>query len=103
MDLVKIRYVCSSGEHINVSVPQQEEGGNLIRRQASRKFPDEPVTGIWCFHCCGPGSIPGWEMRSCKPSGMAGEKKKRGKLNWVNIFRYSDGKIAHEVVSANIL
>lgn len=101
LDLVKIKYVCSSGEHINIPVPQQEEGGNLVRRQASRKFPGEPVTGIWCFHCCGQGSIPGREMRSCKPSGMAEKKKKKRKIKLSKHIQMA--KIAHEVVSANIL
>ena len=25
------------------------------------------VVRILGFHCCGLGSIPGWELRSCKP------------------------------------
>ena len=26
----------------------------------SREFPGSPVVRSWCFHCRGPGSIPGW-------------------------------------------
>lgn len=35
-----------------------------------REVPGGPMFRTWCFHCRGPGSIPGWETRSHKPQGQ---------------------------------
>lgn len=42
-------------------------------REAGRGIPGGPVVGSWCFHCQGPGSVPGpvEELRSHKPGKAA--------------------------------
>ena len=31
----------------------------IKKNQSPGEFPGDPVVRTWCFHCCGPGSIPG--------------------------------------------
>ena len=42
----------------------------------SREFPGSPVVRTWCFHCQGPGSIPG---RGTKTHKVPKKEKKRKK------------------------
>ena len=32
----------------------------LKKSPKTREFPGGLLVRIWCFHCCGLGSIPGW-------------------------------------------
>ena len=43
----------------------------VARKTGFRDFPDGPVAGTRCFYCWGQGSIPGRELGSCKPQGVA--------------------------------
>ena len=43
----------------------------VARKTVFRDFPDGPVAGTRCFYCWGQGSIPGRELGSCKPQGVA--------------------------------
>ena len=49
-------------------------------KENKREFSGGLVVRIQCCHCCGPGSIPGGELRSCKPCGEAKIKKKIGEF-----------------------
>ena len=42
-----------------------------------KEFLSGPVARIWCLHCWGPGSIPGWRTKICKVHGEAGKKKRK--------------------------
>ena len=44
-----------------------------------QKIPGGPVVKTQHFHGCGPGTIPDWELRSCKLHSMAGKGKKKKK------------------------
>ena len=49
------------------------------KTQACRDFPGGPVVRTLRFHCRGRDSIPGWELRSRKPSCVAKNKTKENK------------------------
>ena len=40
-----------------------------------REFPGSPVVRIWCFHCCGLGSIPGQGTKISKAMQCSQRKK----------------------------
>ena len=40
------------------------------------------MVSTWCFHCWGQGSIPGRELRSPKPGGVAKKKKINFQRRW---------------------
>ena len=46
-----------------------------------RDFPGGPVVRTQHYHCQGPCSIPGQELRSFKPHGTAEKKEKKKKTS----------------------
>ena len=56
---------------------------------AFREFPGCPVVRTWCFHCRGPGSIPGWETEILQAV-WHGQKKKEWLLNFLELKKYQD-------------
>ena len=61
------------------AIPQAEVT-HFFKKEMSWDFPGGPTVRTLHFHRRGRGSIPGWELRSHKPSGMA---RKKGRP-WVN-------------------
>lgn len=49
---------------------------HFFEKEMSWDFPGGPTVRTLRFHCHGWGSIPGWELRPHKPSGMARKKGK---------------------------
>ena len=47
-----------------------------IKKWSCREFPGCPVVRTWCFHCCGPGSIPGRGTKIPQAT-QCGQKKKK--------------------------
>ena len=47
---------------------------HFFEKEMSWDFPGGPTVRTLRFHCHGWGSIPGWELRPHKPSGMARKK-----------------------------
>ena len=39
------------------------EGHRTLKSEPSEELTGTPVVRAWCFHCCGPGSIPGREIK----------------------------------------
>ena len=44
------------------------------------EFPDGTVVRTWRFHCCGPGSVPGWGMKILQAT-RCSQKKKKEEIN----------------------
>ena len=55
-----------------------------------REFPSGPVVRTQCFHCCGPGSIPGQGTQI--PQAMQYRKKKKNYTGLFFSFRHHASK-----------
>ena len=42
-----------------LQLSQKHTGNRTASEEKPQEFPGGPVVRIWCFHCRGPGSIPG--------------------------------------------
>ena len=52
----------------------------LDKKSYFRDFPGNPLVRTECFHCQGPGSIPGWGTKLLQATHSGQKRKKRGKL-----------------------
>ena len=43
------------------------------------EFPGGPVARTWCFHCWGPGSIPGWGTKILQAVWLGQNKQNKTK------------------------
>ena len=65
-----------------------------------RKFSGALVASIWCFHCHGPGSIPGWETEVPQAT-ECGQKKKKKMMNLNFYFPPNNGKKTDQIPGKN--
>ena len=61
-----IVFIISSKSFIALKKTREKIENNWFK-----EFPGGPEVRTLYFHCQGPGSIPGWGLRFCKPNGLA--------------------------------
>ena len=90
-----LKILCKQVErllHWNFEVPgnDRNEIPMLTRmhifKYKSRGFSGGPMVRIWCFHCRGPGSIPGWGTKTPEAT-CSVAKKKTNKYKGINDSR----------------
>ena len=93
------------GEFLRVLIPRLPPGAIAKESMGGRGFPGSPVVRTLRFQCRGPGSIPRWELRSCKTPGVAKEKKEKiyGSRTHTPVFETRDQGLQSLVVAAFLL
>ena len=76
--LKTLKYLCFLNLFLTLSTHFQSNITNLIKK-TNAKFPGSPVVRTQCFHCWGPGSIPGWGTKIPEAVLHAAKKKKKRK------------------------
>ena len=59
----------------NYKKKNQHKYKSQNKKRTSEEFSGGPLVGTQHFRCCGPGSIPSWELGFHKPCGVAKKEK----------------------------
>lgn len=79
--LLQVPLTCFQADPTTIHFPQRSQT-HLLKIEIKTSLAVQEL-GLWASTVGGMGSIPGWELRSCMPNGVAKKKKRKKKSDAV--------------------